>query len=45
MIYAKDKRVKYRVNRQHDINGTPVTITYYIYFVKNRQGIWQIEQF
>jgi len=45
MIYAKEGRVKYRVNRLHDINGTPVTITYYIYFVKNRQGIWQIEQF
>ena len=45
MIYAKDGRVKYRVNRLHDINGTPVTITYYVYFVKNLQGIWQIEQF
>jgi hypothetical protein len=45
MIYAKEGRVKYRVNRLHDINGTPVTITYYIYFVKNLRGIWQIEQF
>jgi hypothetical protein len=45
MIYAKEGRVKYRVNRLHDVNGTPVTITYYIYFVKNLQGIWQIEQF
>ena len=45
MIYAKEGRVKYRVNRLHDINGTPVTITYYVYFVKNLQGIWQIEQF
>ncbi|MCK9296588.1 MAG: fibronectin type III domain-containing protein [Desulfobulbaceae bacterium] len=45
MIYAKERRVKYRVNRLHDVNGTPVTITYYVYFVKNLQGIWQIEQF
>lgn len=45
MIYAKEGRVKYRVNRLHDINGTPVTITYYIYFVKNLRGLWQIEQF
>jgi hypothetical protein len=45
MIYAKEGRVKFRVNRLHDINGTPVTFTYYIYFVKNLQGIWQIEQF
>jgi hypothetical protein len=46
MIYAKNGRVKYRLNRVHDIDGTPVTITYYIYFVQEtKTGLWKIEQF
>lgn len=45
LIYARDDRTKFRINRQHDINGTPVTITYYLYFVKDGNGLWKIEQF
>lgn len=45
MIYVKNDRAKYRVHCQHDINGTPITYTYYIYFLKNTEGRWQIEQF
>ncbi len=45
MIYARKNRIKYRINRLHDIEGTPVNITYYIYFIKNKDGIWKIEQF
>jgi hypothetical protein len=45
MIYTKGNRAKHRINRLHDINGTPVTITYYIYFVRDANGLWKIEQF
>jgi hypothetical protein len=44
-VYVWENRVKYRVNRIHDIEGVPVTATYYIYFVKDYDGIWRIEQF
>jgi PKD repeat protein len=45
MIYLKDGVAKYRINRIHDINGTLQTITYYIYFVKDTEGIWKIDRF
>jgi uncharacterized protein YjiK len=45
MIYLRDDVAKYRMNRVHDIDGTPVTITYYIYFVKDDNGIWKIQEF
>lgn len=45
LIYARDGRAKYRLNRQHEVNGTEVAITYYIYFVKDAAGLWKIEQF
>jgi len=46
LVYAKDSRVKCRVNRTHDMNGSPVVITYYIYFVQDiNTGLWKIEQF
>ncbi|MEW6521349.1 MAG: carboxypeptidase regulatory-like domain-containing protein [Thermodesulfobacteriota bacterium] len=45
MIYSVNGTTKYRINRVQDINGTPVTITYYIYFVTNNGGLWKISQF
>jgi hypothetical protein len=45
MIYAEDGRAKYRINRVHDFDGIPVTITYYIYFSVDETGQWKIEQF
>lgn len=45
LIYATDGRAKYRINRGHDVDGTEVAITYYIYFVKDANGLWKIEQF
>ncbi|MFC1837412.1 hypothetical protein ACFLYW_01870 [Thermodesulfobacteriota bacterium] len=45
LIYAKNNRAKYRINQLHDINGNSVTITYYIYFIKDIYGFWGIEQF
>jgi hypothetical protein len=45
MIYLIDNIAKYRINRTQDIDGVPHTITYYIYFVKNADGIWKIDRF
>jgi hypothetical protein len=45
MIYLKDNVAKYRIYRVHDINGTPQNITYYIYFVRDANGVWKIDRF
>ncbi|MBU0910426.1 MAG: fibronectin type III domain-containing protein, partial [Proteobacteria bacterium] len=45
MIYYADGIAKYRINRTHDIDGAPVTITYYIYFERDRNGLFKIYQF
>ena len=45
MVYATENRAKYRIERDHDIQGQIVTITYYIYFSKDRRGLWQIERY
>lgn len=45
IIYSVNGTTKYRINRVHDINGTPVTITYYIYFAIDNGGLWKINQF
>ncbi|MBU0729150.1 MAG: FG-GAP repeat protein [Proteobacteria bacterium] len=45
MIYTEDNRAEYRINRIHDINGSPVIITYYIYFTLDEKGLWKIESF
>jgi hypothetical protein len=45
MIYLNDNVAKYRINRALNINGTLQTVTFYIYFVKDDNGIWKIQQF
>lgn len=45
LIYVKEDIAKYRIRREQVFEGQTRTITYYIYFTKNRDGIWQIEQF
>jgi len=45
LIFLSDNVAKYRINRVHDIDGTPQTITYYIYFVKDLNGLWKIDRF
>jgi hypothetical protein len=45
LIYVTEKIAKYRVRRDQVFNGQMETITYYIYFSKNQNGMWQIEQF
>ncbi len=45
MIYAKEGIAKYRISREHAIEGNPVIITYYIYFMVDDKGVWKIDQF
>lgn len=44
-MFAEGYRAKYRINREHHINGQLVTITYYIYFIKDEKGLWKIEEY
>jgi hypothetical protein len=45
LVYVGEKVAKCRIRRDQIINGQMQTIAYYIYFSKNPNGIWQIEQF
>jgi len=45
MIFLFNNTGKYRINRLHNIDGVLQTITYYIYFVKDLDGIWRIDRF
>ena len=36
---------KYRIRQSHEINGQIVTITYYIYFSRDENGLWLIERY
>jgi hypothetical protein len=44
-VYVTDDIAKYRISRVHDIDGSLITIAYYIYFVKDIHGIWKISRF
>ena len=44
-IYFQDKVAKYRIKRQETVQGQTYDITYYIYFVKDANGLWNIESF
>ena len=45
MIYVKDDLAKYRIRRDQNIDGTLQTLTYYIYFLRDRNGVWKINRF
>ena len=45
MILAEGKRAKYRVDRDHIMEGQTVTLTYYIYFIRSNNGLWLIERY
>lgn len=45
LIYFEDTRAKYRILQDHDVEGQTVTITYYIYFSKDEDGIWKIVRY
>jgi hypothetical protein len=45
LIYVHDNIVKYRIRRDELYGGATVTLTYYIYFVRDDNGLWGIESF
>jgi hypothetical protein len=45
LIYCIDDRSKYRIRQDHEINGQITTITYYIYFTRDDNGLWWIEKY
>jgi len=45
LIYLENNRAKYRINRNHVMDGISETVTYYIYFLLDEYGLWKIEQF
>ncbi len=45
MIYCIDGRAKYRIRQDHVINGQTITIAYYVYFIRDDNGLWWIEKY
>ena len=45
MVFLSNNNAKYRINRLHYIDGTYQSVTYYIYFVKDLDGLWRIDRF
>jgi hypothetical protein len=45
MIYVKDDLAKYRIRRNQNINEMNQTFTYYIYFLRDRNGAWKLNRF
>jgi len=44
-IYLEGKLAKYRIKREESVKGQKHDITYYVYFLKDSNGLWQIESF
>ncbi len=45
-IFIRNNVAEYRIERLHRFeDGTEQTVTYYIYFVKDRDGLWRIDRF
>jgi PKD repeat protein len=45
LIYAKNNTAKYRLKKNELYGGSVKTITYYIYFVIDKDGIWKIYRY
>ncbi len=45
LIFAEGNRAKYRISRDHEIDQQIVTITYYVYFSRDQNGLWKIERY
>lgn len=45
LIYLEDKVAKFRIKREEEVQGQTYDITYYIYFVKGLDGLWEIESY
>ena len=45
LVYAKDQIAKYDIERDIVFDGQLRTISYPVYFSKDNDGIWKIDQF
>lgn len=45
LIYAEDNLAKYCVRKDELYGGEIMTITYYIYFTKDKKGLWKIYRY
>ena len=45
MVYSRDGRTKYRINRDHPTAVGPVTLAYYVYFAVDETGLWRLDVF
>ena len=45
LIHQKNDTAEYRINRDVIYKGSPETITFYIYFQREADGIWRIRDF
>jgi len=44
-VYFESKVAKYRIKREETVRGQTYDITYYVYFLKDLNGLWQIQSF
>lgn len=45
VIYVKNNAAKYRIRRSEVYGGQMVVVTYYIYFERDKDGLWKIKRF
>ena len=45
LIYLKNNTAKYRMRRDEIYGGKKINLTYYIYFVIDKEGIWKIYRY
>jgi hypothetical protein len=45
MIVAKDNYAKYRIHRKEALAGREYAITYFIYFIVDKDGLWRIYEY
>jgi len=45
IIYARNGIAKYRIRKSELYGGQVITLTYYIYFSKDKEGLWRIDKF
>lgn len=45
MINCIEGGAKYRIRQDHDVDGQIVSITYYVYFIRDEDGLWKIEKY
>ena len=45
LIYSEGRLAKYRIKKQEQVQGQNYDVTYYIYFIKDHNGMWRIESF